>query len=80
MTPISIGPILMKSTHINVKDLHIAKLQKISDISKENFKVIDFEDTAVAYFATLAGGKQLNVAPTSVKIVSQGDTVSEFED
>ena len=50
------------------------------DISQEYFKVVDFEDTAVADFATFAGGKQLDVAPTSVKIVSQGDTVSEFED
>ena len=50
-----------------------------SDISNEYFKVIDFEDAAVANFATFAGGKQLDIAPTSVKIVSQGDTVSEFE-
>ena len=50
------------------------------NISQECFKVVDFEDTAVADFATFAGGKQLDVAPTSVKIVSQGDTVSEFED
>lgn len=40
----------------------------------------DLEDAAVAYLSALAGGKQLDVAPTSVKIVSQGDTVSEFED
>ena len=80
MTPISIGPILTKSTHINVKDLHIAKLQIISDISKENFKVVDFEDATVAYFATFTGGKQLDVAPAPVKIVSQGDTVAEFKD
>ena len=50
-----------------------------SEISKEYFKVIDFEDAAVANLTALAGGKQLNVAPASVKIVSQGDTVSEFE-
>ena len=60
--------------------LHIAKLRIIREVSKEYFKVIDFEDAAVADFATFAGGKQLDVAPTSVKIVSQGDTVSEFED
>ena len=29
---------------------------------------------------TFAGGKQLYVAPASVKIVSQRDTISEFED
>ncbi|MDE6083113.1 MAG: hypothetical protein K2G11_01365 [Muribaculaceae bacterium] len=66
----------------------------ICEISKEYFKVIDFEDAAVADFTTLlhiviisavfsdfqfAGGKHLNVTPTSVKIVSQEDTISEFE-
>lgn len=50
------------------------------DISKEHFKVVDFEDTAVTDFATFAGGKYFYIPPTSVKIVSQGDTVSEFED
>ena len=60
--------------------LHIAKLRIIREVSKEYFKVIDFEDAAVADFATFAGGKQLDVAPASVKIVSQGDTISEFED
>lgn len=58
----------------------MAKLIIFSDISKEYFKVVDFEDTAVADFATFAGGKQLDVAPASVKIVSQRDTISEFED
>ena len=57
-----------------------AKVRIFSDKSKEYFKVIDFEDAAVADFAALAGGKQLYVAPASVKIVSQGDTISEFED
>ena len=56
------------------------KLRIFNDISKKNFKFIDFEDTAVADFAALAGGKQLDVAPTSVKIVSQRDTISEFQD
>ena len=51
-----------------------------SEISKEYFKVVDFEDAAVADFTTFVGGKQLDVAPTSVKIVSQGDTISEFQD
>ncbi|MBD5424584.1 MAG: hypothetical protein HDR45_00100 [Bacteroides sp.] len=58
----------------------IAKLNIFSDISKEYLAIIDFEDAAVADFATFAGGKQLDVAPTSVKIVSQGDTITEFED
>ncbi|MDE6649014.1 MAG: hypothetical protein K2K45_03690 [Muribaculaceae bacterium] len=53
-----------------------AKLQIISDISKENFKVIDFENAPVTDFATFAGGKQLDVAPAFAKIVSQGDTIS----
>ena len=56
------------------------KLVIFSEVSKKYFKVVDAEDTAVAYFAALAGGKQLYVAPASVKIVSQGDTISEFED
>lgn len=63
---------------------HIAKLRIFSGICvtillQKYFKVIDTEDTAVADFATFAGGKQLDVAPASVKIVSQGDTVTEFE-
>ena len=48
--------------------------------SEENFAVVYAEDAAVAYLTALAGGKQLDVAPASVKIVSQGDTISEFED
>ena len=46
---------------------------------KKYFAVVDAEDTTVTDFATFAGGKQLDVAPTSVKFVSQGDTISEFE-
>ncbi|MBD5253223.1 MAG: hypothetical protein HDS51_03225 [Barnesiella sp.] len=59
--------------------LIFAKLRIIRELSKVYFKVIDFEDAAVAAFATFAGRKQLDVAPTSVKIVSQGDTITEFE-
>ena len=64
---------------------HIAKLRIFSGICvtillQKYFKVVDFEDTAVADFAALAGGKQLHVAPAGVKIVSQGDTISEFKD
>ena len=44
------------------------------------FQVVDAEDAAVAYLAALAGGKYLYVPPTTVKIVSQGDTISEFQD
>ena len=56
-----------------------ANLRIIHEISKEYFKIVDFEDAAVADFATFAGGKYLYVPPASVKIVSQGDTISEFE-
>ena len=54
--------------------------KSLVELSKEYIKVIDFEDAAVADFATFAGGKQLDVAPASVKIVSLRDTISEFED
>ena len=57
----------------------IAKLRIFSGISKKNFEVVHTEDAAVAYLAALAGGKYLYVPPTSIKIVSQGDTISEFE-
>ena len=57
-----------------------AKVRIIREKSKEYFKVVDFEDATVADFATFAGGKYLYVSPASVKIVSQGDTISEFKD
>ena len=56
------------------------KLRIIRELSKEYFEVVNTEDAAVADFATFAGGKYLYVPPTSVKIVSQGDTISEFEE
>ncbi len=67
---------------------HVAKLINICETLaikrlQKYFAVIDAEDAedaAIADFAALAGGKYLYVAPTSVKIVSQGDTISEFED
>lgn len=46
---------------------------------QENFKVINSEDTTVADTATLAGGKQLDVAPTSVKGIAKRYDVAEFE-
>ena len=58
---------------------HIAKLRIFSEISKKYFAVVDAEDAAVANLAAFAGGKYLYVPPTSVKIVSQGDTISELE-
>ena len=64
---------------------HIAKLRIFSEICvtiwlQKYFKVIDTEDAAVANLATFAGGKYLYVPPASVETVSQGGTVSEFED
>lgn len=57
----------------------LAKLPIICVKSKEYFKVVDAEDAAVADTAALARGKQLDVAPAAVEIVSQGDTISQFE-
>lgn len=34
------------------------------------FKVVNSEDTAVAYLAALAGGKYLYVPPAAVEVVS----------
>lgn len=59
---------------------HNAKLLILCEVSKKYFAVVYAEDAAVADAAALAGGKQLDVAPASVKIVSQRDTISEFED
>lgn len=58
---------------------HSAKLLIFGEVSKEYFAVVDAEDAAVANLAALAGGKYFYIPPTSVKIVSQGDTISEFE-
>ena len=57
-----------------------ANLHIFNGISKKYLAIVYAEDAAVANLAALAGGKQLYVAPASVKIVSQGDTISEFED
>ena len=62
----------------------VAKLLIFGEIvksdSKKYLQVVDTKDAAVANLTALAGGKYLYVPPTSVKIVSQGDTISEFED
>ena len=47
------------------------KLVIFSEVSKKYFKVVDAEDTAVAYFAALAGGKYLYVPPAAVERVTQ---------
>lgn len=46
---------------------------------EKKLAVVDAEDAAVAYLAAFAGRKYLYVPPASVKIVSQGDTISELE-
>ena len=56
-----------------------ANLHIFNGISKKYLAIVYAEDAAVANLAALAGGKQLHIAPASVKIVSQGDTISEFE-
>ena len=86
MATISCAAITSESVYVNW-ELHIllyAKLRIFNGISvtiglQKYFAVIYAEDAAVANLAALAGGKYLYVPPTSVKIVSQGDTISEFE-
>ena len=65
-----------------------AKVRIIYEKSKEYFKVIGFEDTAFAdFFASKAlkrccdirRRKATDVAPTSVKNVSQSDAITDFE-
>lgn len=58
----------------------IAKLRIFSGISKKNFQVVDAEDTAVADFTALAGGKYFDVPPAAVEVVAQGDAVTQFQD
>ncbi len=74
MTYVSSNPITGSAiTHniiITKPFITIAKVRIIRGISKEYFKVIDTEDTAVAYLAVLARGVQLYVAQTSVKEIS----------
>lgn len=57
----------------------LGKVTHFCEMSKKNFKVVDSENTAVTDTATLAGGKQLDVAPPSVKGVSKRYDVAEFE-
>lgn len=44
---------------------------------EKNIEAVNAEDTAVAYLAALAGGKQLDVAPTSVKGIAKRDNIME---
>ena len=48
-------------------------------MSKKNIEAVNAEDAAVAQTAALAGGKDFDVSPTSVKGISQGYDVTEFE-
>ena len=52
----------------------------VQQMLKNELATKKLQDAAVAYFAALAGGKDFYVPPTAVKIVSQGDTISEFQD
>ena len=45
-----------------------------------HFVAVDGEDADFADAADLAGGQYLDIASAAVKIVSQGDTISEFQD
>lgn len=57
-----------------------AKLLIFGELSKKNIEAVNAEDAAVAQAAALAGGKDFDVSPTSVKGISQGYDVAEFED
>lgn len=46
---------------------------------KKNIEAVNAEDAAVAYLPALAGGKDFDVSPASVKGISQGYDVAEFE-
>ena len=57
-----------------------AKLLIFGELSKKYLQSVNAEDAAVADAAELARGEQLDVSPTSVKGISQGYDVAEFED
>lgn len=46
---------------------------------EKNRQAVNAEDAAVADAAALAGGKDFDVSPTSVKGISQGYDFTEFE-
>lgn len=47
---------------------------------KENFDAVYAEDAAVADSAAFAGGQYLDIAPTAVEVVAQGDAVMRLQD
>jgi len=51
---------------------YIAKLRIFSEVHKleKNFQAVDAEDAAVTDATAFAGGKDFDIAPTSVKIVA----------
>ena len=60
----------------NTKLLILCKVHKL----KKLFEAVCAEDAAVAYLAAFARSEDFNVAPTSVKGISQRYDVAEFED
>lgn len=56
-----------------------AKLLIFGELSKKNIEAVNAEYAAVAQTAALAGGKDFDVSPASVKGISQGYYVAEFE-
>lgn len=46
---------------------------------QKNIEAVNAEDAAVAQTAALAGGKDFDVSPASIKGISQGYDVAEFE-
>ena len=56
------------------------QFQRNTQMLKKNIEAVNAEDAAVADAAALAGGKDFDVSPASVKGISQGNDVAEFED
>ena len=46
---------------------------------EEHFKVVDFEHTTISDFAALAGGKDFDVSPTTIKVIAQRDNIMEVQ-
>ena len=55
------------------------EFQRNTQMLKKNIETVNAEDAAVADAAALAGGEDFDVSPTSVKGISQGYDVAEFE-
>ena len=50
---------------------HNTKLLILCEVSKKYFAVVYAEDAAVSDAAALAGGEQLDVAPTAIERVTE---------